>query len=235
MAEKSQSSHDLLDAKLNDLLQDINKYQEHLSEKADHLETSMAEKSQTSHDLLDAKLNDLLQDINKYREQLTEKAAHLETSMAEKSQSSHDLLDAKLNDLLQDINKYQEQLSEKAAHLETSMAEKSQTSHDLLDARLDNLSQKIETISNKLLFIIDQNEASSKRILAFQSIVEELFDKLNGFENEIACNSNEVHELKTQVVESDERLTSLEYGFEAKISGLVNRLRSAIVRRFVWS
>jgi hypothetical protein len=166
---------------------------------------------------------------------LSEKAEHLEASMDEKSQEYHELLDSKLGDLSQGINKIynrllvQEQLSEKAEHLEASMDEKSQEYHELLDSKLGNLSQGINMISDKLLFVMDQNEASIKRILILERIIEELSGKSQEFGNDAACNSEERQELETEVLDYDERPTSLKQTLETKASGLSHRVRSAII------
>jgi predicted nucleic acid-binding Zn-ribbon protein len=132
-----------------------------------------------------------------------------------------------------DLQKSQEMLGTKAANLEKSLEKKNQEFYEMIDAKLGNLSQDINTISNKLLFVMDQNEALDKRILALQQIIEELSCKFHGFGNAIACNSEEIQELRTQVIDSNEKLSSLKYGLEAKTSGLVHRLRSAI--RLSWS
>jgi chromosome segregation ATPase len=135
-----------------------------------------------------------------------------------------------------DLQKSQEMLGTKAANLEKSLEKKNQEFYErieLLDAKLGNLSQDINTISNRLLFVMDQNEALNKRILALQQIIEELSCKFHGFGNAIACNSEEIQELRTQIIDSNEKLSSLKYGLEAKTSGLGHRLRSAI--RLSWS
>jgi predicted nucleic acid-binding Zn-ribbon protein len=135
-----------------------------------------------------------------------------------------------------DLQKSQEMLGTKAANLEKSLEKKNQEFYEmieLLDAKIGNLSQDINTISNRLLFVMDQNEALNKRILALQQIIEELSCKFHGFGNAIACNSEEIQELRTQVIDSNEKLSSLKYGLEMKTSGLVHRLRSAI--RLSWS
>jgi chromosome segregation ATPase len=172
-------------------------------------------------------------DVQKSQELLGKTAANLENSQEKKNQEFYEMIDAKLDNLSQDINNAQEHLSKKTDHLETSIVERSQETHELLDAKLGNLSQDINTISDKLLFVMDQNEALNKRILALQQIIEELSCKFHGFGNAIACNSEEIQELRTQVIDSNEKLSSLEYGLEAKTSGLVHRLRSAI--RLSWS
>lgn len=127
------------------------------------------------------------------------------------------------------IQKAQERLEKKADHLENSMLERSQGLHELLDARLGNLSQDINTISNKLLFVMDQNETSGKKILALQQIIEELSWNFQEFGNDTANKSEEIQELRTQVIDSNERLSSFEQALEAKTSSLSHRLRSAII------
>jgi TolA-binding protein len=57
--------------------------------------------------------------------------------------------------------------------------------------------------------LIDQNEASVKRIRALQLSVEELSHEFQGFQNDTA---NCSQELRNQVIDSQERLSSLEPG-----------------------
>ena len=76
--------------------------------------------------------------------------------------------------------------------------------------KLRNLQQDITTISDKLLFLIDQNEASNERILALQRTIEE------------------VQGSRDQVIDSNKSL-SLKKSLEAKKSGISYRLRSAII------
>lgn len=132
-----------------------------------------------------------------------------------------------------DLQEAQERLEKKAENLETSLGKKNQETQELLDARLINLSQDINTISNKLLFVMDQNEVLNKRMLALQRIIEELSSKFQEFGNAADCTSEEIQELRAQVFDSNEKLSSLEYDLDAKTSGLVHRLRSAI--RWSWS
>lgn len=132
-----------------------------------------------------------------------------------------------------DLQEAQERLEKKAENLETSLGKKNQETQELLDARVSNLSQDINTISNKLLFVMDQNEVLNKRMLALQRIIEELSSKFQEFGNAADCTSEEIQELRAQVFDSNEKLSSLEYDLDAKTSGLVHRLRSAI--RWSWS
>lgn len=171
-------------------------------------------------------------DLQRAQEILVKEAENLEISLGKKNQEFYELLDAKLGNLIQDINNVQEHLSEKADHLETSVIEANKETHELLDAKLGNLSQDIDTISNKLLFVMDQNEALNRRILAMNQIIEKLSCEFKEFRNAVASNSEDLQELKTQVNDSNDKLSSLKYGLETKTIGLVNRLRSAIRRSY---
>jgi len=132
---------------------------------------------------------------------------------------AHESLDICIKDLQDSL----ESLERKAESFETTWEKKI---HELLDARFKDLPQDIKTISNKLSFLIDQNEASNKRILALQLIVEELSHECRGSRSDIVESSLEIQELKSQVIDSQERLSSLE---QARVTGLSYRLRSAII------
>jgi chromosome segregation ATPase len=128
-----------------------------------------------------------------------------------------------------DFQKARERLEKKTDIFENRMEERSREFNELLDAKMGILSQEINTISNKILFIIDQNEASSNRILALQQIIEELSWKFQDFGNDTTYHLDEVQELRNQVIDSNKRLSSLELALEVKSSGLSHRLRSAII------
>jgi predicted nucleic acid-binding Zn-ribbon protein len=128
-----------------------------------------------------------------------------------------------------DLQQAHERLDKMAENLETSMEEKNKKFYELIDFKLGSLSQDINTFSTKLLFIMDQNEALDKRIQALQGTIDELSWKFQEFGNDMASNSEEVQELRTKVVDSNERLASLEEALEAKTSGLSYRLRSALI------
>jgi archaellum component FlaC len=116
-----------------------------------------------------------------------------------------------------------DRLKRKAESFETTWEESMQ---ELLDARFKDLPQDISIITNKLSFLIDQNEASVKRIRALQVSVEELSHEFQGFRNDTADHSLELQELRTHVIDSQERISSLE---QAQATGLSHRLRSAII------
>jgi len=122
-----------------------------------------------------------------------------------------------------DLQEFLESLERKAQSFETSWEERM---HELLDARFKDLPQDVKTISNKLSFLIDQNEASDKKILALQLSVEKLFHEFQGFRNDMAEGSLEIQEVSSQVIDSQERLNSLE---QVRAAGLSHRLRSAII------
>ncbi len=128
-----------------------------------------------------------------------------------------------------DFQKAQERLEKITEIFENRMEEKSREFNELLEAKMGILSHEINTISNKILFIIDQNEASSNRIFALQQIIEELSWKFHEFGNDTAYNSDEVQELRNQVIDSNKRLSSLELALEMKSSGISHSLRSAII------
>lgn len=114
-------------------------------------------------------------------------------------------------------------LERKAESFETSWEEKMQ---EMLDARLKNLPQDVMTVSNKLSFLIDQNVASDKRIRDLHLSVEELSREFQGFRNDTENRSLEIQELRSKVIDSQERLSYLE---QARATGLSHRLRSAII------
>jgi archaellum component FlaC len=131
----------------------------------------------------------------------------------------HESLDICAKDLLESLGS----LERKAEHFETYWEERM---NELLDARFKDLPQDVKTVSNKLSFLIDQNEASGKRIQALQLSVEELFHEFQRSRNDMAERSLEVQELSSQVIDSQERLSSLE---QARAAGLSHRLRSALI------
>jgi predicted nucleic acid-binding Zn-ribbon protein len=160
-------------------------------------------------------------------------------ALEEESKTMNQALES-LDICAKDLQKAQERFEKKAENLETSIEKKHQEFYEMMDAKLDNLSQDInETkdqfiiVANKLLFVMDQNEALNKRMLALQRIIDELSCKFQGFGNVVDCNSEKIQELRVQVIDSNEKLSSLKYDLEAKTSGLVHRLRSAI--RWSWS
>ena len=225
--------------------EEIQKAEKRLEEKADHLETSMNERSQELQESVSGKLSILSQDINAAQEQLSAKADHLETSINE-SQELQKSVDGKLSILSQDLNAAQEQLSAKADHLETSINESQElqksvdgklcnlsqdinTAQESVDSKLNILLQNIGAISNKLLFIMDQNEASNKRILALERAIKDLSDKFPDLNNHMIGNNEEMQELKTQALDFNEPLSSTEQASVAKTSRLYSRLRSAII------
>ena len=208
---------------------DLREAQERLENKADLLETSMGERSREFHELLDAKLVILSQDMDTSLGQLARRTEHLEDSVHKQNQEFHESVDAKLVILSQHIDTSLDQLVKRTEHLEDSVHEQNQELYESVDAKLVKLSQNIETISNKLLFVMDQNEASGKRILALQRTVEGLSGKFQEFGNYLVGNSDEIQELETQIIDSNERLSSLEQASEAKTSRFSHRLRSAII------
>ncbi|MCK9441391.1 MAG: hypothetical protein M0Q13_08215 [Methanothrix sp.] len=132
---------------------------------------------------------------------------------------AHESLDICAKDLKESL----EILEMKAESFETSWEEKMQ---ELLDARFKDLHQDVMTVSNKLSFLIDQNVASGKRILALHLSVEELSREFLGLRNDMAESSLEIQELRSQVIDSQEQLSSLE---QARAAGLSHRLRSALI------
>ena len=186
--------------------EEIQKAEKRLEEKADHLETSMDERSQEFQESISGKLSNLSQDISAAQEQLSAKADHLETSINE-SQELQKSVDGKLCNLSQDIN----------------------TAQESVDSKLNILLQNIGAISNKLLFIMDQNEASNKRILALERTIKDLSDKFPDLNNHMIGNNDEMQELKTQALDFNEPLSSTEQASVAKTSRLYSRLRSAII------
>jgi predicted nucleic acid-binding Zn-ribbon protein len=149
-------------------------------------------------------------------------------SFEEKSESM-DQAKKSLDMGAKDLQQAHERLAKTAENLETSMEEKTKEFHELVDFKLGNLSQDINTLSTKLLFIMDQNEALDKRILALQGTIDGLSWKFQEFGNDMASNSEDVQELRTKVIDSNERLSSLEQTLEAKTSGLSHHLRSALI------
>jgi chromosome segregation ATPase len=114
-------------------------------------------------------------------------------------------------------------LERMAESFETAWVERMQ---GLLDARFKELPQDAKNISNKLSFLIDQNEASNKRIQDFHLGVEKLSHEFQGFRNDLAEGSFEIRELRSLVIDSRGRLSSLE---QARAAGLSHRLRSALI------
>ena len=131
----------------------------------------------------------------------------------------HESLDICAKDLRESLGS----LERKAEHFETYWEERM---NELLDARFKDLPQDVKTISNKLSFLIDQNEASGKRIQALHLSIEELSHEFQRSRNDMAESSLEIQELSSQVIDSQERLSSLE---QARAAGLSHRLRSALI------
>jgi chromosome segregation ATPase len=158
------------------------------------------------------------------------KQADRASEMMEAAASSVKELNGQLRALMEDEKRAMDEeresldrLKSKAESFETTWEERMQ---QLLDARFKDLPQDILIITNKLSFLIDQNEASVKRFRALQLSVEELSHEFQGYRNNTADCSLELQELRTQVTESQERLSSLE---QAQATGLSHRLRSALI------
>lgn len=168
-------------------------------------------------------------ELQKAQEGLDKRADHLETSISETSHELLGLLDARLCILSQDINETQKLMSAKADHLEKSLIQGSQEFQRSADAKLDNLLLNINTISNKLLFVMDQNEASNRRILALDKIISELSEKFQNPADSAINNSEDIEDLKTQVNDLNKQISTIGQASAAKKSHLSHRLRSAII------
>ena len=179
-------------------------------------------------DMARSSLEEAIKSINELNSQF-QSAIESQKREFEEERKSLNQASESLDIGVRDLQKAQEKLEKKADHLENSMVERSQELHESIDDKLVNLSQEVNTISNKLLFVMDQNEASGKRILALQQIIEELSWNFQKLVDDTANKSEEIQELKTQVIDSNERISSIEQVFETKTSGLSHRLRSAII------
>jgi phage-related minor tail protein len=209
-------------------MKNLQEARERFEKRADYFETALEKKNQEFYRLLESKLDNQSRNIDEVKDQFMIRAEHLDISIHKQSQAIHELIDAEARNLSQDINKAQEHLSEKADHLEASVDESCRETFKLFDAKLGSLSQDINTISDKLSFVIEQNDALCKEILALQPILKELSTRFQGFGNALNCNSEEILELRTQVIDSNEKSSSARYGAGSKTSGIFHRLISAI-------
>ncbi len=207
---------------------DLRWAKERLEKQSEHIESSMEEKNQEFYELIDAKLDKIQVGIDNSQNQLTKREEHFESSVRKQNQEFRGY-DVRLGNLSLGMSKIHDQLSENKNNFEAFMDEKSQEYHELLDSKLGDLSQEIDAVSERLLFIIDQNEASVKRALALERTIEGLSEKLQEYENAVASNSEELQELETEMLDRDKRLASLEGALETKASGFSHRLRSAII------
>ncbi|MFZ2473379.1 MAG: hypothetical protein WAW52_15730 [Methanothrix sp.] len=132
---------------------------------------------------------------------------------------AHESLDICAKDLKASF----ESLERKAESIETSWEERMK---ELLDVRLKDLPQDVMTVSDKLSFLIDQNVASDKRILALHLSVGELSREFQGYRNDMAESSLEIQELRSHAIDFQERISSLE---QAQAAGLSHRLKSALI------
>jgi DNA repair exonuclease SbcCD ATPase subunit len=208
-------------------VKDLQKVCDGLENKAEDFETSVVEKNQEFYEIMDSKLDNQSQTINEIKDQLMIKAEHLDISIDKQSQTIHELIDAKASNLSKEINKAQDHLSEKANHLEASIDVRRQESFRLLDAKLDGLSQDFGTLSDRLEFVIEQNDVLDREIRALKPIIEEWSSRFRGFGNAMDCNSKE-NVPGTQIMDTTESLYSARYGAGSKTPGLIHRLRSAI-------
>ena len=173
-------------------------------------------------------LETAVRSIDEFNTRFQELTESWKESFEEKSRSM-DQAKESLDTGAKDLQQAHDRLEKMAENLETSMEEKNKKFYELIDFKLGSLSQDINTFSTKLLFIMDQNEALDKRIQALQGTIDELSWKFQDFGNDMASNSEDVHELRTKVIDSNERISSLEETLEAKTSGLSHRLRSALI------
>jgi chromosome segregation ATPase len=163
-------------------------------------------------------------DLKKAEESFEKRAKNLETFIEKKNQEFYELMDARLSNQSQDIDAIKYQCMTNAEHLENSVHSQSQMIYELVDAKLGNLLQDINTISDKLSFITAQTDALDKKILALQPIIEEISSKSKGFESVIDRNSGEILELKAQIIEFGEKLSSLEYGLHEPVDAKLGNL-----------
>ena len=212
---------------LENCSRDLQNAQSKMEEKAEYLESSLGENSQEYFENIGKRIDNLSNEFNRERYQFLARAENLENSIQKQNQEVHEMLEAKLSNKFQQIKDFQDHLSEKADLLEACVADGNKN-HEMLEAKLSHLSQEIITISNKLLFVMDQNEASSKKILALQGTIEELSCGFQGFASIIKGNSEDMQNLRTTVIESNGTLSSLKNHFEERRCGLVHRFRSAI-------
>jgi predicted nucleic acid-binding Zn-ribbon protein len=173
-------------------------------------------------------LETAVRSMDEFNTRFQELTESWENSFEEKNKSINQAKES-LDTGAKDFQQAHERLEKMAENLETSMEEKNKKFYELIDFKLGSLSQDINTFSTKLLFIMDQNEALDKRIQALQGTIYELSWKFQDFGNDMASNSEDVQELRTKVIDSNERLSSLEQTLEAKTSGLSHRLRSALI------
>ncbi len=150
-------------------------------------------------------------------------------SNAKRLQETIESFNIKLYDLSCDINETQKQLFTRSDDLETFISEIDQKSRESVDAMLSNLSNNISRISGELLFVVDQNEASTRRVLALEQSIKELSGGFQDIGNRIVNNSEGIEALKMGIIEYNERLISLEQASAVKTSGLSYRLRSALI------
>lgn len=161
--------------------QELQKAQEVLDKRTDHLETSIDERSHELHGLLDAKLCILSQDINVAQEHLSAKADHLETSFIQRSQELQGSFDTKLDNLLLNINTISNKLlfvmdqneasNRRILALDKIISELSEKFQNPADSAINN-SEDIEDLKtqvndlNKQISTIGQASAAKKSHLS---------------------------------------------------------------------
>jgi chromosome segregation ATPase len=166
--------------------------------------------------------------LQKAQESLEKEADHLEISLGERTRELQQMVESNLYGLSRGVNEIHDELSANSERLEAFIGETNQNSRESADTKLNGLLKNLDAVSNKLLFIMDQNEASARRVQAVERSIKGLSAGLQDIGNRIQSNSGEIEELKMGVTQFNKRLLSLEQVTAAKTSGISNRLRSAL-------
>jgi chromosome segregation ATPase len=223
-AETERISFDQACESLDANVKKLQKSQESLEKEADHLGASLGERTQELQRMIESKL---LQEIEDALERFAKRIAQFEVALEVQGQNLRKSMDTRAYDLSGEVNEIHEELSAKSKHLETFICETNQESRESADNKLNDLLKNMDAISNKLLFVMDQNEASTRRVQAVEQSIKGLSVGLQDIGNRIQSNSEEREELKMGIAQFNERLLSLEQVTVAKTSGISNRLRSA--------
>ncbi len=153
-------------------------------------------------------------DLQFAQERLEKKVEHIGISLQAKNKQNYESIDVNLASLKSHIDNIQVQLIKRT---------------EQLDSNHVDLSQEIGMSSERLLLIVDQNEALLKRILALEGFMAGFSRQLNSYGNATLCTSEELQELDNKILDCDTRLSSLEGAMLTKPSGFSHRLRSAII------
>ena len=118
--------------------------------------------------------SNLLQEIEDALERFAKRIEQFEVALEGQGQKLRESMDIRAYDLSRDVNEIHDELSVNSERLEAFICETNQKSKESADTKLNGLLKNLDAVSNKLLFIMDQNEASARRVQAVERSIKGL-------------------------------------------------------------